>query len=137
MTPGEMTATLNGSDTHITLSNLECMTSFFGMQVFDSQFLHSLMGSANYRSDGHRNIVAAKETVANKLIRIQAFFGGKDNCLVSRLGRMGSTQCYVESCELMLEALADAGVMGQAPDSVEGEWSEESSESSERISANE
>lgn len=139
MTPGEMSATLEGSNTHITLHNLDCLTSFFGMQAFDAQFLQSMLGSSNYRNDGHRNMIAANDNVANSITRLHAYFGGRDNVLRDRLGRIGSTKCYVESCELMIDALKDAGVISAnsaQEDVKDSEYSDSESISTEELSVN-
>jgi len=112
MTPEEMAKTLEGSNAQITLHNLECLTSFFGIQVFDCKFLDGLVGVGNYRGDGHKNIVSKNSNIANKISKTYAYFGGRDYSLASRLGRIGSTQGFVESCDLMVEALKDYGIIG-------------------------
>lgn len=101
-------ALLNGSDNAIELTHIENLTNAFGMQVFGPEFMGNIFGSGNAHHEGHYNVAAKNEELRLKMDKLNAFFGGRKNTIISKLARLSSIQEYIESAELMLDAVKEA-----------------------------
>lgn len=101
-------ALLNGSDNAIELTHIENLTNAFGMQVFGPEFMGNIFGSGNPHHEGHYNVAAKNEELRLKMDKLNAFFGGRKNTIISKLARLSSIQEYIESAELMLDAVKEA-----------------------------
>lgn len=110
MPEDKMEKLLAGDDEQLEIKNLDCFTKAFGMDVFDYSFLNEIF-SDNYRhSEVHRSLSSNNKEVKTLMSKIWAISGEGNRQLMTILARTASNKCYINSCQLMLDCLKEAGM---------------------------
>lgn len=111
MSDEAMTGLLEGSDNYLDLNNVECFTTVFGMEALNYTFLSEVMTDTYRNSEVHGSLSTNNSDLKDRLGKLWAISGEKNHGFQRNLGRLASNKCYINSCQLMLDALRDAGVM--------------------------
>jgi hypothetical protein len=107
----KMDKLLSGSDEELDIRNISCFTKAFGISVFDYSFISEIFTDNYRRGEVHRSLASSNPKVRMLLDRLWAVVGEGNNQLKGNLARAASNKSYIDSCQLMLDCLKDAGMM--------------------------
>lgn len=107
----KMDKILGGSDEELDIRNISCLTKAFGIAVFDYSFISEIFTDNYRRGEVHRSLASNNPKVRMLLDRLWAIAGEGNNQLKGNLARAASNKSYIDSCQLMLDCLKDAGMM--------------------------